>query len=166
MAGGVSKVTPGIGGRDGRWRGTLAYVLTRIDHVGIAVASLTETIPIYEQAFNLKCVHQETNERQGVREAMLLVHAGDTGSSFVQLLEPIRDDSPVGKFLAKRGPGIHHIAFGVDDIDAALASLTVTGFDLVNRTPVHGTSGSRIAFIHPKGLGGVLTELVEAAGGH
>jgi methylmalonyl-CoA/ethylmalonyl-CoA epimerase len=142
-------------------------VLTRIDHVGIAVASLADTIPIYEQAFNLKCVHQETNDRQGVREAMLLVHEGDTGGSYVQLLEPIREDTPVGKFLAKRGPGIHHIAYGVADIDAALASLTETGFDLVNKTPVHGTSGSRIAFIHPKGLGGVLTELVEAAaGGH
>lgn len=134
--------------------------------MGIAVASLADTIPVYEQAFNLKCVHQEENDRQGVREAMLLVHEGDTGGSYVQLLEPLRDDSPIGKYLAKRGPGIHHIAYGVDDIDAALASLTVTGFDLVNKTPVHGTSNSRIAFVHPKSLGGVLTELVEAAGGH
>jgi len=134
--------------------------------VGIAVASLADTIPVYEQAFNLKCVHQEENDRQGVREAMLLVHEGDTGGSYVQLLEPLRNDSPIGKYLAKRGPGIHHIAYGVDNIDAALAALTVTGFDLVNKTPVHGTSNSRIAFVHPKSLGGVLTELVEAAGGH
>lgn len=141
-------------------------MLTRIDHVGIAVASLSEAIPRYEQAFGLKVVHQEDNEAQGVREAMLLVHSGDTGGSYVQLLEPLRGDSPVGKYLAKRGPGIHHIAYGVDDIDAALAALTATGFDLVNRTPVHGTAGSRIAFMHPKGLGGVLTELVETAGGH
>jgi methylmalonyl-CoA/ethylmalonyl-CoA epimerase len=141
-------------------------VLTRIDHVGIAVPSLSEAVPRYEAAFNLKCVHQEQNDRQGVREAMLLVHAGDTGGSYVQLLEPIRDDSPIGKFLVKRGPGIHHIAYGVADIDAALTALATTGFDLVNKTPVHGTSGSRIAFIHPKGLGGVLTELVEAAAGH
>jgi len=134
--------------------------------VGIAVASLADTIPVYEQVFNLKCVHQEENDRQGVREAMLLVHEGDTGGSYVQLLEPLRNDSPIGKYLAKRGPGIHHIAYGVDNIDAALAALTVTGFDLVNKTPVHGTSNSRIAFVHPKSLGGVLTELVEAAGGH
>lgn len=134
--------------------------------MGIAVASLADTIPVYEQAFNLKCVHQEENDRQGVREAMLLVHEGDTGGSYVQLLEPLRNDSPIGKYLAKRGPGIHHIAYGVDNIDAALAALTVTGFDLVNKTPVHGTSNSRIAFVHPKSLGGVLTELVEAAGGH
>ena len=141
-------------------------MLTRIDHVGIAVASLAEAIPKYEKAFGLKVVHQETNEAQGVREAMLLVHSGDTGGSYVQLLEPIREDSPVGKFLAKRGPGIHHIAYGVDDIDAALASLSAAGYDLVNKTPVHGTAGSRIAFMHPRGLGGVLTELVEAAQGH
>ncbi|MBX6389906.1 MAG: methylmalonyl-CoA epimerase [Frankia sp.] len=141
-------------------------MLTRIDHVGIAVPSLSEAIPHYEEAFNLKCVHQETNERQGVREAMLLVHAGETGGSYVQLLEPLREDTPVGKFLAKRGPGIHHIAYGVDNIDAALASLTVAGFELINKTPVHGTSNSRIAFIHPRALGGVLTELVEAAAGH
>ena len=134
--------------------------------MGIAVASLADTIPVYEQAFNLKCVHQEENDRQGVREAMLLVHEGDTGGSYVQLLEPLRNDSPIGKYLAKRGPGIHHIAYGVDNIDAALAALTVTGFDLVNKTPVHGTSNSRIAFVHPKSLSGVLTELVEAAGGH
>jgi methylmalonyl-CoA/ethylmalonyl-CoA epimerase len=141
-------------------------VLTRIDHVGIAVPSLADAIPRYEQAFGLKLAHQESNERQGVREAMLLVHSGDTGGSYVQLLEPLREDSPVGKFLNKRGPGIHHIAYGVADIDSALAALTATGFDLINKTPVHGTAGSRIAFIHPKGFGGVLTELVEAAEAH
>lgn len=141
-------------------------MLSRIDHVGIAVASLIEAIPRYEKAFGLQVVHQEDNERQGVREAMLLVNSGEAGNSYVQLLEPLREDSPVGKFLAKRGPGIHHIAYGVADIDSALAALTETGFDLVNKTPVHGTAGSRIAFLHPKGLGGVLTELVEAAEGH
>lgn len=138
-------------------------MLTRIDHVGIAVASLEEAIPRYEKAFGLTVAHTEVNERQGVREAMLLVHEGTTGGSYVQLLEPVRADSPIGKFLDKRGPGIHHIAYGVDDIDSALAALTTTGFDLVNKTPVHGTSNSRIAFMHPKGMGGVLTELVEAA---
>ncbi|MEX5636631.1 methylmalonyl-CoA epimerase [Parafrankia sp. FMc2] len=141
-------------------------MLTRIDHVGIAVASLEEAIPRYEAAFGLKVAHQETNEAQGVREAMLLVHKGETGGSYVQLLEPIREDSPVGKYLAKKGPGIHHIAYGVGDIDSALAALTVTGFDLINKTPVHGTSNSRIAFLHPKSLGGVLTELVEAPADH
>jgi methylmalonyl-CoA/ethylmalonyl-CoA epimerase len=141
-------------------------MLTRIDHVGIAVPSLAEAIPRYEEAFGLKLVHQESNEQQGIREAMLLVHSGDTGGSYVQLLEPLRADSPVGKFLDKRGPGIHHIAYGVADIDTALAALTATGFNLINKTPVHGTSGSRVAFLHPKGFGGVLTELVEAAEGH
>lgn len=141
-------------------------LLSRIDHVGIAVASLADTIPLYEEAFGLTVVHQEDNDRQGVREAMLLVNNGEAGSSYVQLLEPLREDSPVGKFLAKRGPGIHHIAYGVADIDSALAALTTTGFDLVNKTPVHGTAGSRIAFVHPKALGGVLTELVEAVEGH
>ena len=141
-------------------------MLTRIDHVGIAVPSLAEAIPRYEEAFGLKVVHQEDNEQQGIREAMLLVHRGDTGGSYVQLLEPLRPDSPVGKFLGKRGPGIHHIAYGVADVDAALASLIATGYNLINKTPVHGTAGSRVAFIHPKGLGGVLTELVEAAEGH
>jgi methylmalonyl-CoA/ethylmalonyl-CoA epimerase len=142
-------------------------VLTRIDHVGIAVASLADAVPMYEASFGLKMVHTEDNERQGVREAMLLVASGDMGSSYVQLLEPLHEDSPIGKFLAKRGPGIHHVAYGVADIDSALASLSTVGLQLINETPVHGTSNSRIAFVHPKSVGGVLTELVEAAaGGH
>jgi methylmalonyl-CoA/ethylmalonyl-CoA epimerase len=143
--------------------GRKSTVLTRIDHVGIAVASLADAVPMYEASFGLKMVHTEDNERQGVREAMLLVASGEMGSSYVQLLEPLHEDSPIGKFLAKRGPGIHHVAYGVEDIDSALTSLSTLGLQLVNETPVHGTSNSRIAFVHPKSVGGVLTELVEAA---
>lgn len=142
-------------------------MLSRIDHVGIAVSDITAAIENYRKAFNADLVHEETNEAQGVREAMLLVQPADPhGASYIQLLEPTSAETPVGKFLAKHGPGIHHIAYGVADIDAALESLGAGGFQLINATPVHGTAGSRIAFVHPKSLGGVLTELVEASGTH
>jgi methylmalonyl-CoA/ethylmalonyl-CoA epimerase len=133
-------------------------VLTRIDHVGIACHDLDEKVAFYETAFGLTVAHRETNEEQGVHEAMLLVAPG----SYVQLLQPTRPDSPVGKFLAKHGEGVHHIGYGVDDVEAALEALGAKGLPLVDQRPRHGSMGASIAFLHPKGVGGVLTELVQA----
>ena len=133
-------------------------MLTRIDHVGIACRDLEEKIAFYADTFGLAAVHRETNEEQGVHEAMLLVAPG----SYVQLLQPTREDSPVGRFLARHGEGVHHIGYGVADIEAALDSLGARGVPLVDSRPRHGSMGASIAFLHPKGVGGVLTELVQA----
>ena len=133
-------------------------VLTRIDHVGIACHDLEEKIAFYETTFGLTVAHRETNEEQGVHEAMLLVAPG----SYVQLLQPTRPDSPVGKFLARNGEGVHHIGYGVDDVEQALADIGAKGVPLVDQRPRHGSMGASIAFLHPKGVGGVLTELVQA----
>jgi len=135
-------------------------VLTRIDHVGIAVRDLDEAIAFYERAFGLHVVHLEVNEEQGVREAMLAV--GDSGSC-IQLLAPLRADSPVGRFLDRSGEGVQQVAYGVDDIEAASAELRAAGFRLLYDEPKRGTAGSKVNFIHPKDAGGVLVELVEAA---
>lgn len=135
-------------------------MLTRIDHVGIACHDLTEKIAFYEETFGLVVAHRETNEEQGVHEAMLLVAPG----SYVQLLQPTRPDSPVGKFLDRHGEGVHHIGYGVDDVAAALERLGVAGVPLVDQRPRHGSMGASIAFLHPKGVGGVLTELVQSPG--
>lgn len=133
-------------------------MLTRIDHVGIACHDLEEKVSFYETTFGLTVAHRETNEEQGVHEAMLLVAPG----SYVQLLQPTRPDSPVGKFLARNGEGVHHIGYGVDDVEAALEELGAKGLPLVDQRPRHGSMGASIAFLHPKGVGGVLTELVQA----
>jgi methylmalonyl-CoA/ethylmalonyl-CoA epimerase len=133
-------------------------MLTRIDHVGIACHDLEEKISFYETTFGLTVAHRETNEEQGVHEAMLLVAPG----SYVQLLQPTRPDSPVGKFLARNGEGVHHIGYGVDDVEQALTDLGAQGVPLVDSRPRHGSMGASIAFLHPKGVGGVLTELVQA----
>lgn len=141
-------------------------MFTRIDHVGIAVRDLAEAVAFYETTFGLTVVDRETHEDQGVREAMLLVQDGGgstaLGGSYVQLLEPLRPDSPVGKFLAAKGPGIHHIGYGVADVTAALAEIGGQGIRLVDERPRHGSMGAAIAFLHPKDVGGVLTELVQA----
>jgi len=134
-------------------------MLTRIDHVGIAVRDLDQAIAFYERTFGLRLVHEEVNEEQGVREAMLAV--GDSGSC-VQLLAPLRADSPIGRFLDRAGEGIQQVAYGVDDIDAASAELRGRGVRLLYDQPRRGTAGSRINFVHPKDAGGVLLELVEA----
>jgi methylmalonyl-CoA/ethylmalonyl-CoA epimerase len=138
-------------------------LLTRIDHVGIACRDLEASIAHYTATFGLTVLGRETNEAQGVHEAMLLVADAIGGFSCVQLLEPTRPDSPVGKFLEVNGEGVHHIAYGVADITAAMESLRDSGARLVDETPRHGFAGSAIAFIHPKSVGGVLTELVQAA---
>jgi methylmalonyl-CoA/ethylmalonyl-CoA epimerase len=138
-------------------------VLTRIDHVGIACRDLTERISFYESAFGLTVVSREVNEEQGVREAMLRVADGPPGSSYVQLMEPLGPDTPVGRFLARRGEGLHHVGYGVTDVSAALAALGADGVRLIDERPRHGSMGASVAFLHPSGMGGVLTELVQAA---
>jgi len=137
-------------------------MLTRIDHVGIAVRDLDAAIAFYERVFEVRVVHQEVNEEQGVREAMLAV--GDSGSC-IQLLAPLRADSPIGRFLERSGEGIQQIAYGVDDVDAVSATLRERGVRLLYDEARRGTAGSRINFVHPKDAGGVLVELVEAAAG-
>jgi methylmalonyl-CoA/ethylmalonyl-CoA epimerase len=142
-------------------------LLTRIDHVGIAVPSLDEAVELYCSTFGLTVVARETHEDQGVHEAMLVVNDGSgsptaLGGSYVQLLEPMRPDSPVGKFLGTRGPGIHHVGYGVADVATALDEVGGKGIRLVDQRPRHGSMGASIAFLHPKDLSGVLTELVQA----
>ncbi len=138
-------------------------MLTRIDHVGLAVRDLDEAIAFYSRTFGVQVVHEEVNEEQGVREAMLAV--GDSGAC-IQLLAPLRPDSPIGKFLERSGEGIQQVAYGVDDIDAASAELRARGVRLLYDEPRRGTAGSRVNFVHPKDAMGVLVELVEAAPDH
>jgi methylmalonyl-CoA/ethylmalonyl-CoA epimerase len=137
-------------------------VLTRIDHVGIACRDLEASITRYESAFGLTVASIEVNEQQGVREAMLEVSGSPAGQSYVQLLEPLGPDTPVGRFLARRGEGVHHVGYGVTDITAALAAVGAQGVRLIDERPRHGSMGAAIAFLHPADLGGVLTELVQA----
>jgi methylmalonyl-CoA/ethylmalonyl-CoA epimerase len=145
-------------------------VLTRIDHVGIACRDLDEKTEFYVATFGLMVVSREVNEQQGVREAMLRVGGGAEngsagapgGGSYVQLLEPLGPDTPVGKFLARRGEGVHHVGYGVTDIEEALTSIGATGLRLLDSRPRHGSMGASIAFLHPADVGGVLTELVQA----
>ena len=139
--------------------------LQRIDHVGVAVADLDAAIEFYGRVFGMRCVHLETNEEQGVREAMMAV-GPSTGGGFVQLLAPLRPDTPIGRFLDRNGPGLQQVAYTVSDIDAAGAALRSRGVRLLYETPKRGTAGSRVNFVHPKDAGGVLVELVEPATGH
>ena len=131
-----------------------------IDHVGIAVADFDAAVRYYADTFGMTVAHEEVNEEQGVREAMLEV--GDSGSS-IQLLAPLSDDSPIARFLTQRGPGIQQLAYRVRDIDAVCATLRERGAQLLYDTPRRGTAGSRVNFIHPRSAGGVLVELVEPA---
>lgn len=134
-------------------------MFTRIDHVGIAVHDLAAATEFYTATFGLTVTATEINDEQGVREAMLAVGGG---GSYVQLLEPLRPESPVGVFLARHGEGVHHVGYGVDDVGAALAELSDQGVRLVDSRPRHGSMGASIAFLHPKSVTGVLTELVQA----
>jgi methylmalonyl-CoA/ethylmalonyl-CoA epimerase len=137
-------------------------VLDRIDHVGIACRDLAATIAFYESVFDLTVASREVNEVQGVREAMLHVADAPVGASWIQLLEPLGPDTPVGRFIARRGEGIHHVGYGVADIRAALETIGARGVRLIDERPRHGSMGASIAFLHPAGVGGVLTELVQA----
>jgi methylmalonyl-CoA/ethylmalonyl-CoA epimerase len=134
-------------------------VLTRIDHVGIAVPDLDQAVAFYQETFGMRLVHEETNEDQGVREAMLAV--GDAEGTQIQLLAPLRPDSAIAAFLDRSGPGIQQIAYTVDDVEAVSATLRTRGLRLLYDEPRVGTGGSRINFVHPKDAGGVLVELVE-----
>ena len=134
-------------------------MLTRIDHVGQAVRDLDAAIALHER-LGMRLVHRETNAEQGVEEAMMAV--GDSGSC-VQLLAPLSDDSPVGKFLARSGEGVQQVAYGTDDVVAESARLREQGMTLLYDEPRAGTAGSKVNFIHPRSTGGVLVELVEAA---
>ena len=133
----------------------------RIDHVGVAVEDLDGAIALYEQTFGMPLVHRETVTDQGV-EAVLL----DVGDGHVELLRPLGPETAVGKFVGKRGPGLHHVAYAVDDIEATLAALAGSGIDLIDAEPRTGIRGSQVAFLHPRSTGGVLTELVQPAEGH
>ena len=139
----------------------LASVFGRIDHVGVAVADLDAAIALYERDYGMEVVHREVVAEQGV-EAVLL----DVGENHVELLRPLADDTPVGKFLAKKGPGLHHVAYQVDDIDAVLASLRDAGLRLIDEAPRTGIRSSQVAFLHPASTGGVLTEIVQPAEVH
>jgi len=139
----------------------LTAVVTAVDHVGIAVPDLDAAIAWYAETLGLVATHVETNEEQGVREAMLSA-PGDTGAA-VQLLAPLRADSPIAKFLDRNGPGIQQMAYRVADIDAACAVLRDRGIRLLYDAPRRGTANSRINFVHPRDAGGVLVELVQPA---
>ena len=130
----------------------------RIDHIGVAVADLDAAIALYEGSFAMALAHRETVAEQGV-EAVLL----DVGENHVELLSPLADDTPVGRFLARRGPGLHHVAFQVPDISVALARLHEQGVRMIDTVARTGIRGSKVAFVHPSATGSVLTELVEPA---
>ncbi|ROT31645.1 methylmalonyl-CoA epimerase [Micromonospora sp. HM5-17] len=138
--------------------------LLRIDHVGVAVPDLDAAIEFYQRVFGMRCVHTETNVEQGVREAMLRVGPTPDGG-YVQLLAPLSPDSPIAKFLDRRGAGVQQVAYTVADLDATCAALRERGVRLLYPEPRRGTAGSRINFVHPRDAGGVLVELVEPAGG-
>jgi methylmalonyl-CoA/ethylmalonyl-CoA epimerase len=133
----------------------------RIDHIGVAVEDIDAALALYEGSFEMALAHRETVESQGV-EAVLL----DVGEGHVELLRPLGPETPVGKFMAKNGAGLHHVAYAVDDIDATLRALDAAGVVLIDREPRVGIRDSRVAFLHPRSTGGVLTEIVEPAGGH
>jgi methylmalonyl-CoA/ethylmalonyl-CoA epimerase len=136
--------------------------ITRIDHVGIAVADLDKAIDFYGRVFGMACIHVEENHEQGVREAMLSVGPTPAGGC-LQLLAPLTPESTIAKFLDRSGPGIQQLAYTVSDVDATSAALRARGVRLLYEEPRRGTAGSRINFVHPKDAGGVLVELVEPA---
>jgi methylmalonyl-CoA/ethylmalonyl-CoA epimerase len=133
----------------------------RIDHIGVAVEDLDAALSLYEQSFALELAHRETVEEQGV-EAVLL----DVGDGHVELLAPLSEDTPVGKFIAKNGPGLHHVAYQTDDIDSALEQLKAAGLRLIDEQPRTGIRNSRVAFLHPGSTGRVLTEIVQPSEEH
>jgi methylmalonyl-CoA/ethylmalonyl-CoA epimerase len=136
-------------------------MFVRVDHIGVAVEDLDAAIALHERDYGMALVHREVIDEQGV-EAVLL----DVGENHVELLRPLREDTPVGRFLAKRGPGLHHVAYQVADVDSTLAALRERGLQLIDQEPRIGIRGSRVAFLHPAASGGVLTEIVEPPEGH
>jgi methylmalonyl-CoA/ethylmalonyl-CoA epimerase len=138
----------------------LRRVFSRIDHIGVAVEEIEPALALYRDSFKLELAHREIVEEQGV-EAVLL----DVGENHVELLAPLGADTPVGKFLARQGPGLHHVAYQVSDIEATLQALKQAGLALIDEQPRTGIRGSRVAFMHPRASAGVLTEIVEPAAG-
>jgi methylmalonyl-CoA epimerase len=136
-------------------------VFSRIDHIGVAVAELEPAIELYRDGMKLELVHREVVAEQGV-EAVLL----DVGENHVELLAPLDEETPVGRFLAKQGPGLHHVAYQVADIEATLHELKQAGMRLIDEQPRTGIRGSRVAFVHPRSSLGVLTEIVQPAEVH
>ena len=135
-------------------------MFSRIDHIGVAVEEIEPALELYRDSFHLVLAHREVVEEQGV-EAVLM----DVGENHVELLAPLGPETPVGRFLARQGPGLHHVAYQVPDIDATLAALKQAGLALIDEQPRTGIRGSRVAFMHPRATGGVLTEIVEPAAG-
>ncbi len=133
-------------------------MLSTIDHIGVAVEDLDSALSLYENSLKLALVHRERVEEQGVDAALL-----DVGDSHVELLQPLGPDTAVGKFIAKRGPGLHHVAYRVDDVEQTLKALAEAGIRLIDERPRTGIRGSRVAFVHPASTGGVLTEIVQPA---
>jgi methylmalonyl-CoA/ethylmalonyl-CoA epimerase len=136
-------------------------LFARVDHIGVAVEDLDAAIALHERDYGMALVHREVIDAQGV-EAVLL----DVGENHVELLRPLSGDTPVGKFLAKRGPGLHHVAYQTTDIEAELERLGAAGLRLIDSAPRTGIRGSRVAFLHPASSGGVLTEIVQPAEDH
>ena len=136
-------------------------MFNRVDHIGVAVEDLDASLELYERDYGMKLVHRETVVEQGV-EAVLL----DVGENHIELLSATGPDTPVGRFLAKKGPGMHHVAYQVDDIEAALAALKQSGLRLIDEAPRTGIRNSRVAFLHPATAGGLLTEIVQPAEAH
>ena len=133
----------------------------RIDHIGVAVDDIDEAVMLYRDRLGMREQHRETVEEQGV-DAVLL----EVGEGHVELLSPLAADTAVGKFLERNGPGLHHVAYQTDDIDSTLESVRAAGLRLIDEQPRIGIRGSRVAFVHPKSTGGVLTELVQPVEGH
>ena len=136
-------------------------MFARVDHIGVAVEDLDAAIALHEEAYGMAVAHREVVEEQGV-EAVLL----DVGENHVELLRPLNAETPVGRFLSKRGPGLHHVAYQVTDVQATLDTLRDRGLRLIDEAPRTGIRGSRVAFLHPDSSGGVLTEIVQPTKGH
>ena len=136
-------------------------MFNRVDHIGVAVEDLDASLELYERDYGMTLAHRETIVEQGVEAALL-----DVGENHIELLAATGPDTPVGKFLAKKGPGMHHVAYQVDDIEATLEALKQAGLRLIDETPRIGIRNSRVAFLHPSTAGGLLTEIVEPAAGH
>jgi methylmalonyl-CoA/ethylmalonyl-CoA epimerase len=136
-------------------------MFNRVDHIGVAVEDIDASLQLYERDYGMTLVHRETVAEQGVEAALL-----DVGENHIELLAATGPDTPVGRFIAKKGPGMHHVAYQVDDIEATLAALKEAGMKLIDETPRIGIRNSRVAFLHPKTAGGLLTEIVEPAEAH